>query len=37
MKASPEGMREMLEHSGGARRVPIIVRDGTVEFGFGGT
>ncbi|MFH2055485.1 MAG: Uxx-star family glutaredoxin-like (seleno)protein [bacterium] len=27
---------EALEHSGGKRRVPIIVRDGEVEVGFRG-
>jgi len=27
----------MLEHSGGDRRVPVIVKGDTVEIGYGGT
>lgn len=30
-------MREMLEHSGGKRLVPVIVQDGAVTVGYGGT
>lgn len=30
-------MREMLAVSGGRRDVPVIVEDGAVQIGFGGT
>jgi glutaredoxin len=30
-------MQEMLEKSGGRREVPVIVEDGQVTVGFGGT
>ena len=30
-------MAEMLEHSGGQRQVPVIVEDGSVTVGFGGS
>lgn len=30
-------MKRMLSHSGGNRDVPVIVEDGKVSFGFGGT
>jgi glutaredoxin len=32
--ADPAALEEMLTLSGGVRRVPVIVRDGTVEIGF---
>jgi glutaredoxin 3 len=34
---SPQALARMLEHSGGKRRVPVIVEDGKVTIGFGGT
>ncbi len=38
VKADKAGMARMLEHSGGHRRVPVIVEeDGKVTIGFGGT
>jgi glutaredoxin len=38
VKADKAGMAKMLEHSGGHRRVPVIVdEDGKVTIGFGGT
>lgn len=30
-------MEEMLKYSDGRRRVPVIVADGTVTVGYGGT
>ena len=30
-------MAEMLTHSGGARRVPVIVEQGKATVGYGGT
>jgi glutaredoxin 3 len=33
----PADLARMLEHSGGKRRVPVIVEDGKVRIGFGGT
>lgn len=30
-------MEEMLEHSLGQRKVPVLVADGKVTIGFGGT
>jgi hypothetical protein len=30
-------MRQMLAYSGGKRNVPVIVEDGTVTIGYGGT
>ena len=30
-------MEEMLKHSGGQRQVPVIVEDGVVTVGYGGT
>jgi glutaredoxin len=35
--ASPGVLDEMLEHSGGRRSVPVIVDDGRVSVGYGGT
>ena len=37
MKKSAPHMDEMLVHTRGARRVPVIVEDGKVTVGFGGT
>jgi glutaredoxin 3 len=38
VKADKTGMAKMLEHSGGIRRVPVIVEEtGKVVIGFGGT
>jgi glutaredoxin len=37
VKADPEGISRMLEHSGGQRDVPVIVAGGKVTIGFGGT
>ena len=37
VKADPAGMRRFLELSGGDRRVPLILEDGKVTTGFGGT
>jgi len=32
--ADPPRLEEMLALSGGVRRIPVIVKDGTVEIGF---
>jgi glutaredoxin 3 len=37
VKANPADMDRMLAYSGGKRRVPVIVDDGRVTIGFGGT
>jgi glutaredoxin len=37
VKASPADLAEMLGHSRGRRSVPVIVDEGRVEIGFGGT
>jgi len=37
VKKDPVAMKEMLAWSDGQRLVPVIVRDGRVEIGFGGT
>ena len=37
VKKSPSDLQRMLEHSGGRRAVPVIVEDGRVTIGFGGT
>jgi glutaredoxin 3 len=34
---APANLARMLEHSRGKRRVPVIVEDGKVTIGFGGT
>jgi len=36
VKKNPEHMKEFLEHSKGARDVPLIIDAGTVTIGFGG-
>jgi glutaredoxin len=37
VKQSPAEMERMLGYSNGHRRVPVIVEDGKVTIGFGGT
>jgi glutaredoxin 3 len=37
VKKSPAQLREMLAHSGGRRDVPVIVDEGRVTIGFGGS
>jgi hypothetical protein len=37
VKKSVSDLDAMLAHSGGQRRVPILVEDGRVTMGFGGT
>jgi glutaredoxin 3 len=37
VKTNPTELQRMLEHSGGRRAVPVIVEDGKVTVGFGGT
>jgi glutaredoxin 3 len=37
VKKSREAMERMLGYSGGHRRVPVIVDEGKVTIGFGGT
>jgi glutaredoxin 3 len=37
VKADPAGLEEMLEVSGGRRSVPVIVEDGKVTIGYGGS
>jgi len=37
VKKSAPDLDEMLVHSKGARQVPVIVEDGRVTIGFGGT
>jgi glutaredoxin 3 len=37
VKKSREAMDRMLEHSGGHRKVPVIVEGGKVTIGWGGT
>lgn len=37
VKKDAEALRRMLELTGGKRRVPVIVDDGKVTIGFGGT
>ena len=37
VKKDAAALRRMLELTGGERRVPVIVEDGTVTIGFGGT
>jgi glutaredoxin len=37
VRKDADGLRRMLEITGGQRRVPVIVEDGTVTIGFGGT
>jgi glutaredoxin 3 len=37
VKKNPADLQRMLEYSKGTRRVPVIVDDGKVTVGFGGT
>jgi len=37
VKKDADALRRMLELTGGKRRVPVIVADGVVTIGFGGT
>jgi glutaredoxin 3 len=37
VKNSPPQLAEMLRHSKGKREVPVIVEDGRVTIGYGGT
>ena len=37
VKKDPEALQRMLELTGGQRQVPVIVADGRVTIGFGGT
>jgi glutaredoxin 3 len=37
VKHDPQSMEQMLAHSQGDRRVPVIVEGGKVTIGFGGT
>ncbi len=37
VKKDPADLDRMLEHSGGVRKVPVIVEGGEVTIGFGGT
>jgi glutaredoxin 3 len=37
VKQEPAKLEEMLGHSGGERRVPVIVEDGQATVGYGGT
>jgi glutaredoxin 3 len=37
VKQDAAAMAEMLKHSGGQRKVPVIVEDGRATVGYGGT
>ena len=37
VKKESGALEQMLQYSGGVRRVPVIVEDGQVTVGFGGT
>jgi glutaredoxin 3 len=37
VKTHPEDLDRMLRYSNGRRQVPVIVEDGNVTIGFGGT
>jgi glutaredoxin 3 len=37
VKKNPEDLDRMLRYSNGRRQVPVIVEDGNVTIGFGGT
>jgi glutaredoxin len=37
VKSSAADLAEMLKHTGGERRVPVIVEGGRVTIGYGGT
>lgn len=37
VKKDPRGLQRMLDVTGGRRQVPVIVENGNVTIGFGGT
>jgi glutaredoxin len=37
VKKDPDGLREMLKLSGGARQVPVIADGANITIGYGGT
>jgi hypothetical protein len=37
VKASADALSRMLQHSGGGRQVPVIVDEGRVTIGYGGS
>ena len=37
VKKNPAALEQMLAHSHGKRQVPVIVENGNVRIGFGGT
>ena len=37
VKKSEADLAEMLKHAGGRRQVPVLVEDGGVTIGYGGT
>ena len=37
VKVNPDRMGEMLKYSGGGRKVPVILEDGKVTIGYGGS
>jgi len=37
VKGSAADLAEMLKHTGGGRQVPVIVENGRVTIGYGGT
>ncbi len=37
VQADPKALEEMLQLSQGVRKVPVLVEDGRVTIGFGGT
>ena len=37
VEKSPADLSEMLKHSGGGRRVPVILEAGQVTIGYGGS
>jgi glutaredoxin 3 len=37
VKKSSSDLEEMLQKAGGQRKVPVLVEDGRVTIGFGGT
>jgi glutaredoxin 3 len=37
VKKDAAGLQHMLDHSGGRRDVPVIVEDGRVTIGYGGS
>lgn len=34
---NPDDLERMLDYSGGSREIPVIVEDGKVTIGFGGS